>query len=473
MTRKIATRSEKGREGGGVGQVSLNVAAAVAVGAASLVPGSVGIADPAAPGGDAIIEAESFPVGANSSGAKFATCPAGARVVGGGINTIGPITPVLDYYVEVSGPLDETGSTADTDDGDVARSWYASIYNQTRDTQVFKVFALCSQDSDANVEAQPLSVGNPSSAAAIATCPAGTRAVGGGVGTTGPVTAAGVDYIVEVSAPLDETGSPANTDDGDVARSWYASIWNNTGANPAHFKVFALCSQGSDATVQAQEFPLNAGSSAARAASCPAGRRVLGGGVNAIAPLTADFDYGVELSGPVDATGLTDNTVDGDVARHWYTSIWNDGDGGTFRVIALCASEGAAPGGAGGVPGAGGGGAGGGAGEGLGPGVPGTCGGQFATILGTPGADTLWGTSNADVIAGLGNNDVLKGLGAKDRICGGAGKDRIAGGAGADFLSGGAKADRIFGGPGRDRIIGGPGKDQCNGGPATDKVSGC
>jgi Ca2+-binding RTX toxin-like protein len=224
------------------------------------------------------------------------------------------------------------------------------------------------------------------------------------------------------------------------------------------------------------------GQSAATAAACPEGRRLDGGGVLAAGGLSAGLDYTVEVSGPLDGSGMTANTDDLDEAYFWYASVHNSsGSTQTFRVIAICTdgsdatihaeafrdSPPTTPGGGG----AGGGAAGGG---GSAPaGVPAACAGQPATIVGTSEGETLTGTADADVIAGLGGNDILRGLGANDRICGGPGKDRLSGGAGADYLTGGPAADRIFGGPGRDRIIGGPGNDSCTGGPAADKVSGC
>jgi Ca2+-binding RTX toxin-like protein len=430
------------------GRKVLAIAAAIAIGSAAyLVPGSVAFAaiQVAAPGGDTTVEVQPLTLPSYSSGDARATCPPGKRVVGGGINTTGPVTAGTgdDYLVELSGPRDETALTANTEDGDVARHWYASIVNLTGSSQEFRVFALCSQDSDATVEVQPLSLATGSSDAATATCPPGKRVVGGGVDTAGPVTA-GYDYAVELSGPQDETTLTEYTEDGDVARHWYASILNRS-FSPQEFKVLALCSQDSDATVEVQPFSLGHNSSGAATATCPPGKRVVGGGVNTTGPVTAGVDYVVELSGPQDETTLTANTEDGDVARHWYASIANHtGSQQDFKVLVLCAND-AAGGGPGGGP------------------TP-TCGGKAATIVGTPGADTLSGTPNPDVIVGLGGNDVLKGLGGKDRICGGPGKDKLLGGAGADLLNGG---------PGADRINGGPGKDRCNGGPGVDKVSNC
>src|SRR4051812_39241134 len=75
----------------------------------------------AAPGNDATIVASStFEVADGSTGSGVATCPAGARVVGGGVGMIGPAVDKFkgQNEVEVSGPLDETGSTVNTDTGD-------------------------------------------------------------------------------------------------------------------------------------------------------------------------------------------------------------------------------------------------------------------------------------------------------------------------------------------------------------------
>jgi hemolysin type calcium-binding protein len=73
--------------------------------------------------------------------------------------------------------------------------------------------------------------------------------------------------------------------------------------------------------------------------------------------------------------------------------------------------------------------------------VPPRCAGRPATIIGTPGRDTLRGTAGRDVIVGLGGNDVISGRGGNDVLCGGRGRDTLRGG------------------PGRDVVRGGPGRD--------------
>ncbi len=112
--------------------------------------------------------------------------------------------------------------------------------------------------------------------------------------------------------------------------------------------------------------------------------------------------------------------------------------------------------------------------------LSGTCHGRQATIVGTPGPETLKGTNGPDVIQANGGKDTVLGLGDNDVLCGARGKDKVEGGKGKDILIGGANADRLLGGPGNDRLFGGtPGappqkaKDACYGQAGADKRKNC
>jgi Ca2+-binding RTX toxin-like protein len=98
------------------------------------------------------------------------------------------------------------------------------------------------------------------------------------------------------------------------------------------------------------------------------------------------------------------------------------------------------------------------------------CNGLEATIVGTPGRDSLVGTPRKDVIVGLSGPDVIKGLGGNDTICGGNGKDDIYGDAGRDFLDGGKGNDSAYGGDDTDHFgtTKGDGHDTYRGGPGSD-----
>ena len=69
------------------------------------------------------------------------------------------------------------------------------------------------------------------------------------------------------------------------------------------------------------------------------------------------------------------------------------------------------------------------------------CFGRPATLVGTPGNDTLRGTAGNDVIVGLAGHDRIDGRGGNHRICAGPGRDTLRGGPGSDRLDGGPGTD--------------------------------
>jgi len=89
---------------------------------------------------DATIEATTFKVAHGQTGEEYAKCPSNKRALGGGVVQSGPLTGV---YVRTSGPLDETGITAQTQSGDTAREWYAAVRGRAGGPVTFKVFAIC------------------------------------------------------------------------------------------------------------------------------------------------------------------------------------------------------------------------------------------------------------------------------------------------------------------------------------------
>ncbi|MGH2926268.1 MAG: hypothetical protein ACRDK1_09900, partial [Solirubrobacterales bacterium] len=263
----------------------------------------------------------------------FADCPAGRRAVGGGILSTGS----RQVFVAASGPLDgsgaggpldPSGSVESTRDGDVAKRWYAGLSNPSSANAGVKVLALCSAVSDATIRATPLSVGARKTGQAVATCPAGRRALGGGVVQEG-----WPDDRVLVSGPRDGSGTVAGTGDGDAARQWYAAV-HNLPAHRVGFKVFVLCSADSRATVEATGFSVAGGRTGHASVKCPAGKRLLGGGLVQAGPAR----FLRELSsGPLAASGGAAGTRDGDVAKSWYALVENRNPGRvSFKVLAMC-----------------------------------------------------------------------------------------------------------------------------------------
>ena len=68
-------------------------------------------------------------------------------MLGGAVGASGGVRS--GFWVQASGPVDETGQSANTQTGDVARSWSASIYNGARGPNQFEVLAICARDSAA------------------------------------------------------------------------------------------------------------------------------------------------------------------------------------------------------------------------------------------------------------------------------------------------------------------------------------
>ena len=363
----------------------------------------------AAPEGDAIIETDAFNVPYDLEGDGHAFCPAGTRVVGGGVTS----TTAGRSSITVNGPLDGTGLASQTTDGDVGRSWYAKVYNaEPGGERTFKATAICSRRSDATLKLDSFTLTTPGEEDGQAFCPVGTRLIGGGLIVDGAPPAE-----LRSSGPLDETGLTLETNDGDVGRSWYAKVLQaDFGAHT--YKSAAICSRASDATLRTDAFsPMSAAGDGQ--AFCPGGTRVVGGGV------TGTGNSTLFVSGPLDETGLTAETTDGDAGRSWYAAL-DDLTSGTYKATAICAAPPA-----------------------------GRCAGRRATRIGSAGPDVLVGTPRRDVIAGLGGRDRIRGLAGMDRLCGGPGRDRLAGGTG------------------RDRLRGGGGRDRCTGGGGADSAAGC
>ena len=188
------------------------------------------------------------------------------------------------------------------------------------------------QPSDATVAAKTFSIAQGQAGGLGVGCPEGRRVVGGGVGQS-QSTSPTFGYIQQ-SGPLS-----ANNRSGDVARTWFAAVFNNSGAGVRTYWVFALCSATSNATVQVNPFTVEPRTVNGASVDCPAGKRAVGGGLSQLDAVSPPFGW-VQSSGPVDATGTTAKTDTGDVAEGWYASVFNFGaTERNFHVYAICADD--------------------------------------------------------------------------------------------------------------------------------------
>lgn len=267
--------------------------------------------------------------------AEVVTCPIGQRIVGGGAGGAANLGED-DTDTAFSGPVDDTQETAQTETGDVAVGWLVGVLNQSNDPADHKLFAVCSTTSDATVKVRNLELDTGETGGAQAKCPAGTRAVGGGIGTTGVVDT--FNYFVQLSGPLDGTGKTKETKDGDVARRWFGSITNASGDDAVDFRVFALCSAASNARIEAKAVKNVRDDGYGEAVvNCPGSKRATGGGIGSIKPAGSANVYDMPASGPVGPAGNPLGTNDGDKPKAWYAAVDND-QGATrdFRAFAIC-----------------------------------------------------------------------------------------------------------------------------------------
>ena len=397
-------------------------------------------------------------------------CGVGERALSGGA-----VGSVEGWHsgILVSGPHDDTGTTINTDDFDVPRAWYSAVDNGTDDTVtpsdiLFTFYAVCSASSDALVQAETFGLQgwdfatmgfNTPVGGRTVECPTGQRAVGGGLSTTGELSGpvlnppGGTPIIGNLSAahngPLDESETFAGTDDGDVARAWYAQVRNGTGQDHT-FKVFAICSPTSTATVQTSTID-----GTSENVLCPAGESALGGGTG-----SSLFNSYLNFSGPGDANGFLSLAAGGQPGS-WFVSLNSNPADSGYKVFVLCEARTSTPPGPDPEPGPN---------PDLGPNPePGpqgsaTCRDRTATIVGTDGAETLSGTPGDDVIAALGGDD---------RVLSSAGNDVICGGGGGDVLKGQRGTDLLLGEAGKDTLVGGAGSpDTCVGGRNRDSNAG-
>ena len=184
-------------------------------------------------------------------------------------------------------------------------------------------------------------------------------------------------------------------------------------------------------------------------AFCPPDTRVVGGGVTS----TGGTFPSVQVSGPLDETGLTANVKNGDVGRSWYAKVTNgDPAQNTFAATAVCAPPTSTTANA----------------------VQ-KCKGKTATIAARPGtyARKFTGTSNADVIVGTAKKGKINAGKGNDLVCAGKGNDLVKGGKGKDGLFGEGGRDTLRGQAGKDLLSGGAKNDTCAGGPGKDAEKSC
>ena len=154
-----------------------------------------------------------------------ARCPAGTKVVGGGVSTVGG-----DHSVEVnsSEPADGSDSNHKPDD-----AWFGTANNGFGADLTMEVDAICSGHGQYTVVAgQRTTVPDGAIATSAVRCPHGTRVTGGGTDIDRPDTS----LEVHDGFPIDGNDADTTRDDG-----WQSTVYNDDSGNTAHMKTFAIC----------------------------------------------------------------------------------------------------------------------------------------------------------------------------------------------------------------------------------------
>ena len=297
------------------------------------------------------------------------SCPAGSVLLGGGIRTYytGPLPgpdgtnyhPINGLIMRGNTPTDGAASPSADGATDVS-AWtaFAGFAGQFEENDRATAFAMCSTaDGPQHTVVATKSVNAPTvpstTAGVTATCPAGTRLVGGGARTT-PASSPSQKPVG--SYPSDASGAPEPVADPD---SWTAVGQSGGQPNLANVTTaFALCSTDPSlhttvARSQVIDHPAGPGNDttpgadpvATTTAACPATTRMLSGGALAIGSAAGDDrgspQQGVHVRGsyPSDDAGL--KVADGDTAPAAWTGVVQSGGtptpGTDTFAFALCA----------------------------------------------------------------------------------------------------------------------------------------
>jgi hypothetical protein len=259
-------------------------------------------------------------------------CAANERAIGGGVRFF---SFPKSLAIRRSAPVASAGSLLD--DGGTPGAWSSTITNTGSSSVTMISYAICSASTDATqVKETTFATGTDANGFntghATATCPTGQRAIGGGV-----LANPGSVGFNMANGPVDETGTPSSTVSGDIPRGWFGAVNATGGSLGETYRVYAICSTSSTATVQLASVVASAGSgqgsgvSVSTGVSCPTGERALSGGVIDDAPYA--WMIGSAPGGP----GSYSSSANPGVATGWRAFVWSQvGNSVEFKVAAVC-----------------------------------------------------------------------------------------------------------------------------------------
>ena len=278
----------------------------------------------AAAGDDArLVYAETPQVGTGTIATAPVPCAGGQTALGGGLRPFSGGT----MWIQESGPQAASGALLAT--GERPGRWFSSVYNNSGQSHGFATYAVCSASSDATAHTTTLGVSNSPDGAKQGSgtmpCPDGQRAVGGGILGAGQL---------EASGPVDETFQSSNTVTGDIPRGWFVSMVTDS-AIPPTYRMYALCSPTSTATLAVDTEDLTPGEVSSIGVGCPGTQRLLSGGVIGAIPRGEIVGSGAaQNNGLAYAAQDTNNAPT--TGFGWRAQVRNIGAQATYKVAAVC-----------------------------------------------------------------------------------------------------------------------------------------
>ncbi len=176
-----------------------------------------------------------FSVPSSKTRSKVVSCPKRQRALGGGLGLA--TAPISGVYEEGSGPVSKDKTVNGTSTGDSPRAWRVAAYNGFPATRKFQALVICSKTTAPHIVASQVPVAPNTDVHVASNCPAGQRALGGGILVLGKPTP---ELQFVENGPLGVAGTTAGTLDGSVPVAWDGDVYNRTNTTRS-YKTLAVC----------------------------------------------------------------------------------------------------------------------------------------------------------------------------------------------------------------------------------------
>jgi hypothetical protein len=278
-------------------------------------------------GSDTVVYAQDFTVAAGQTGGATVPCPTGMRAFDGGVGATSENPPAHQIQITNGVRADLPGNGSEPVTG-----WQASIYDYGSESATFRVYALCSANSDAESAGGTNAVigsGGPNPHVETLDCSltadGTTRVTGGGISNLTGSLSPPPDYVTSSGPSADDFG-------------WELGVLQFV-SDVRRYELLLICSPTVDYTVVEGKASLPSHGTASRTVACPEGTRAIGGGARIVPDA---FGAAIDDSAPTGKGGSFASNLQ--AAYGWTASAANVRDfAATVIVTAFCVAEAAAP----------------------------------------------------------------------------------------------------------------------------------